>query len=99
MLRYITPFLFIFIFSLNAAAQKNDAKAIRWVDSVMRTLTKEQRIAQLMVVRLSQIDPKTKQVVFFDDKVSGLITKYDIGKSEPLVTHFFTHEGTYILWR
>lgn len=79
MLRYITPFFFFLVFSFTTSAQNNDAKATHWADSVMRTLTKEQRIAQLMVVRLSQIDPKTKQVVFFDDKVSGLIKKYDIG--------------------
>ncbi len=57
--------------------QNNAAK--QWADSVYATLSKDQRIAQLMVVRLSTIDSKTKVVTFFDDKVTSLVKKYNIG--------------------
>ena len=50
-----------------------------WADSVLKTLSNDERIAQLMVVRLSSIDLKTKQVTFFDQQVADLVTKYNIG--------------------
>ncbi len=53
--------------------------AQKWADSTYATLSKDQRIAQLMVVRLSTIDSKTKVITFFDDKVSSLVKKYNIG--------------------
>src|SRR6476620_4469703 len=54
-----------------------DAASQQWVDSVFASLTPEQRIAQLMVVRLSE---KTSGgVVFYADKVERLIRNYDIG--------------------
>ncbi len=63
--------------SFESAAQNPGAAS--WADSVYKTLSNEERIAQLMVVRLSTIDGKTKQVTFFDDQVSDLIKKYNIG--------------------
>ena len=61
------------------AAQKMNPAAVRWADSVYKKLSKDERVAQLMVVRLSTIDSKTKVVTFFDDKVAGLIKDYNIG--------------------
>ncbi len=52
-------------------------EAIHWTDSVFNSLSKEQRIAQLMVVRLSAKTGNT--VVFYDKKVEELINKYNIG--------------------
>jgi len=49
------------------------------VDSVFRTLTGDQKIAQLMVVRLSSIDQANHRVVFFDKQVDSAIRQYDIG--------------------
>jgi beta-glucosidase-like glycosyl hydrolase/CubicO group peptidase (beta-lactamase class C family) len=63
--------------SLDLAAQ--NAKASAWADSVYKILNNDERIAQLMVVRLSTIDGKTKQVTFFEEQVSDLIKKYNIG--------------------
>ncbi|RYF88084.1 MAG: serine hydrolase, partial [Chitinophagaceae bacterium] len=60
-------------FSQSTAASK------QWADSVFKTLNNDERIAQLMVVRLSTYDSKTKQAIFYDDKVSELIKKYNIG--------------------
>ncbi len=60
-------------------AQNKKIAAQRWADSVYKKLSKDERIAQLMVVRLSTIDSKTKTVTFFDDDVEKLIKKYNIG--------------------
>ena len=66
-------------FSQILFAQTNNVQAKKWADSVYKTLSKDERIAQLMVVRLSTIDSKTKTVTFYDDMVEGLIKKYNIG--------------------
>ena len=69
-----------FVFIMNTiAAQNKNTDATRWADSVYKKLSKDERIAQLMVVRLSTIDSRTKVVTFFDDKVSNLIKQYNIG--------------------
>lgn len=76
--RIITP-IFILLFSQQIFAQGQTAAAKHWADSVYKKLSKNERIAQLMVVRLSTIDSKTKTVTFYDDKVEELIKKYNIG--------------------
>ncbi|MFZ4056625.1 MAG: glycoside hydrolase family 3 N-terminal domain-containing protein [Ferruginibacter sp.] len=53
--------------------------ANRWADSVLATLSPEQKIAQLMVLRLSVVDAKTKKPVYFDSAIHVLIKKYGIG--------------------
>lgn len=68
---------FLLILSVTAYAQNNAAQA--WADSVLKTLSPDERIAQLMVVRLSTYDSKTKTVTFFDKQVSDLIKQYNIG--------------------
>jgi len=60
-------------------AQSVDKKAQAWADSVFSTLTEEQRIAQLMVVRLSAYDFKTKTPIYYDSLVAAQVTKYNIG--------------------
>ncbi len=54
------------------------AAATRWADSVFNSLSNEQRIAQLMVVRLSSMDGNRK-VTFLDKQVDSLIDRYNIG--------------------
>jgi beta-N-acetylhexosaminidase len=58
---------------------RENTAASNWADSVYKTLTPEERIAQLMVVRLSAIDAKTKVVSFYDKQVTDLIKKYNVG--------------------
>lgn len=81
MLRFIITLL-LFV-SVQAIAQqpviKTDDAAGKWADSVLLTLSIDERIAQLMIVRLSSIDLKTRQVTFYDEKVSGLIKNYNVG--------------------
>lgn len=49
----------------------------QWVDSVLKTLSKKEKIAQLMVLRLSE--RKGNGVAFYDDQVAALSKKYNIG--------------------
>jgi len=53
--------------------------ADKWVDSVYNSLSPDERIAQLMVVRLSGYDFKKHQPVYFDSTVDALIKQYNIG--------------------
>lgn len=60
-------------------AQKMSAlPADYWVDSVFKTLTKEQKIGQLMVVRLSSIGPG-QTITFYEKEVEEAVRKYNIG--------------------
>ncbi len=45
----------------------------------MRTLSEDEKIAQLIMVRMSTIDSKTRTVTFFDSTVESDIRKYNIG--------------------
>ena len=76
MKKIISVFSCVFLSSFSLLAQ-NDAK--NWVDSVYKSLSKDERIAQLMVARLSSIDAKTKKVIFYDTKVAALVKQYNIG--------------------
>ena len=54
--------LFLLVFSLSLHAQyKVNLPANHWVDSVFKTLTDTQKIAQLMVVRLSVHRPANRK--------------------------------------
>lgn len=53
--------------------------ADHWVDSVFKTLSPDEKIAQLMVIRLSGIDPATHKAVFYDTAVEAAIRKYNVG--------------------
>ncbi len=69
--------IFFFFIAFNGMAQQN--KGALWADSVFKTLSPDEQIAQLMVVRLSTIDMRTKTVTFFDSAVAELVKKYNVG--------------------
>ena len=75
----------IFLFAImigtvsNSIGQNNISRAEYWADSVLNSLTPEQRIAQLMVVRLSAYDFKTKTPVYYDSLVAAQVKKYNVG--------------------
>ena len=69
--------IFTFFIAFNSHAQQTEAT--KWVDSVFKTLSPDEQIAQLMVVRLSTINSQTKEVTFFDSAVAELIKQYNIG--------------------
>jgi beta-N-acetylhexosaminidase len=78
----VTKFLELIIalfFSQASFAQVKNIPAKVWADKEYKRLSADERIAQLMVVRLSAIDSKTKVISFYEDKVAGLIKKYNIG--------------------
>ena len=50
----------------------------QWVDSVFRTLSPDEKIGQLMVVRLSSINA-ARQVIFLDSAVEAAVRQYNIG--------------------
>jgi beta-glucosidase-like glycosyl hydrolase/CubicO group peptidase (beta-lactamase class C family) len=62
-----------------AAGSPSLPTADAWVDSVFRTLSPDEKIAQLMVIRLSAIDPSTRRVIFYDKEVEEAIRKYNVG--------------------
>lgn len=64
--------------SLNAQ-RASSLGASQWVDSVFKTLSKDQKIAQLMIVRLSSGNAAKTEVVFHDKEVDEAIRKYNIG--------------------
>lgn len=72
-------FLLTLLISLNLSgvAQQNNASS--WADSVYKSLTNDERIAQLIVTRLSSMDVKTKKITFLYDQVAELVKKYNIG--------------------
>jgi beta-N-acetylhexosaminidase len=61
-----------------AQRSSGNPAADHWVDSVFKTLSKNQKIAQLMVVRVSSIGPD-RTVTFYDKQVEEAILKYNIG--------------------
>lgn len=71
------PFFYIFFlfFSLKSVAQYNSSLPEKsWVDSVFHSLSKDERIAQLIVIRAhSNLGPEHVQ------GVKDLITKYNVG--------------------
>ncbi len=78
-MRSIVLTLCLAISSAIFAQQLPQQAAKKWADSVFNTLTNDERIAQLMIVRLSGIDVKTKQITFYDQQVAELVKKYNIG--------------------
>lgn len=75
-----TLLLFLLISSLKTFTQQQPqpvTAASKWTDSVFNSLNEDQRIAQLMTLRLSSIDGR--RVVFYDSMVKDAILKYNIG--------------------
>jgi beta-N-acetylhexosaminidase len=61
------------------AQRSTPLSADAWVDSVFRTLTPDEKITQLMVIRLSGIDPVTHKALFYDSIAEDAVRKYDVG--------------------
>jgi beta-N-acetylhexosaminidase len=71
---------FCVIISLDLFAQRSsNLSADDWVDSVFKSLTDEQKIAQLMIVRLSSFNPVTKDPIFYEKEVTEAVLKYHVG--------------------
>jgi len=73
----LSSLLFISISTTTFSQVQKNMHAQRWADSVFNTLSDDQRIAQLMVLRESSY---TKDgPVYYDSLITDAITKYDIG--------------------
>ena len=59
--------------------ESNAQNNINWVDSVMKSLSPDEKIAQLIMVRLSSIDLKTRTISYYDSIVERDIRQYNIG--------------------
>lgn len=68
-----------FILFLLLTNQSFAQKSAVWADSVMKSLNEDERIAQLIMVRLSGIDTKSRVITFYDSTVELDIKKYNIG--------------------
>lgn len=66
--------LFLLIGSVSFAQ-----KASQWADSVLKTLNEDEKIAQLIMVRLSAIDLRTRKISFYDTTVERDIKQFNIG--------------------
>ncbi|MET0299454.1 MAG: glycoside hydrolase family 3 N-terminal domain-containing protein [Flavitalea sp.] len=70
-------------FAQNAAPALSPAQlaAERWADSVFQTLDKDQKIAQLMVVRMSAVSGSgaNRKVTFYEKEVQEAVQKYNVG--------------------
>ena len=72
----ITALFFLYV-SISFGQYRTSPAALRWADSVFNTLSNDERIAQLMVLRGSSISPKG--VIYFDKEVNDAILKYNVG--------------------
>lgn len=97
MKNFFLPIFLVFSQSIHAQYHVN-MQANQWVDSVFNTLSDTQKIAQLMIVRLSSIDQTTGRVTFYDSSVEADIRRFNIGgiclfqggpkKQAILINHF-----------
>ncbi|HVT83922.1 MAG TPA: glycoside hydrolase family 3 N-terminal domain-containing protein [Chitinophagaceae bacterium] len=73
MKKFFLPFFFLFTQLVTAAQYKIHLNAQQWTDSVFKSLSDEEKIAQLMVVRAFSTKP--------DDiaKIADLIKTYNVG--------------------
>ncbi|MCW3118498.1 MAG: beta-lactamase [Chitinophagaceae bacterium] len=72
--------ILLFYFSLINAQYKTRLARSQWIDSVFRSLGQDEKIAQLMVLRTTElIDRKTLKIAFYDSAVGEAIQKYNIG--------------------
>ncbi len=68
------------LLSFSVTAQRHSTLASgAWVDSVFQTLTDSQKVAQLMIVRMSAIDQAAGRVVFYDSVVTSDVTRFNVG--------------------
>jgi beta-glucosidase-like glycosyl hydrolase/CubicO group peptidase (beta-lactamase class C family) len=73
---FLLPGIFIFLFGIDftSSAQTPQQKAKSWADSVLSTLNKDQRIAQLMIVR-AHSNLGAEHI----NQVTNQIKKYNVG--------------------
>jgi beta-glucosidase-like glycosyl hydrolase/CubicO group peptidase (beta-lactamase class C family) len=72
-------FLLVFFSTFSVFSQPySRVLAEKWADSVIKTLSEDEKIAQLMVIRVSSIGPERK-IIFYEQEVLDAIRRYNIG--------------------
>ena len=71
--KLILFFVFLLTTCFAIAQRSSRLSATAWVDSVFKTLSPDEKIAQLMVVRGSSFDPKTKRPILFTEEVQEAV--------------------------
>jgi len=71
--------IFLLTGFITNAQFRSNLQADAWVDSIFKKLSQDEKIAQLMVVRGSAIDPKTRRPVLFAKETEEALRKYNIG--------------------
>jgi len=79
MVRLTSILIFLFGTTCLGQSPKDPIAALQWADSVYNKLDDLQKISQLIVVRLSTIDSKSKKVSFYDSLILTQLRKYAIG--------------------
>lgn len=77
--KLIVCWLFCLVAVSLSAQYRTSLQAGAWVDSVFKKLSPDEKIAQLMVVRGSAIDPATRRPVFYTKEVEEQVKKYNVG--------------------
>ncbi|MDP4291581.1 MAG: glycoside hydrolase family 3 N-terminal domain-containing protein, partial [Bacteroidota bacterium] len=78
-MKYISLLIFL-LYAITASGQQffqTTPASQQWIDKTFHKLTRKQKIAQLMVLRLS--DRRGKDIVFLEDEVKRDLKKYNIG--------------------
>lgn len=80
MKKYFFSFFFSLITGFSFAQYQSTLPAEAWVDSVFKKLNKNEKIAQLMVLRVSAlVSRQPYKVAFYDTEVADAIRKYNVG--------------------
>lgn len=80
MIRKTIMLVFAFVLALSVKAQfQTKLSANAWVDSVFKTLSPDEKITQLMVVRGSSFEPRTRKPILFHKEVEEMVKKYNVG--------------------
>lgn len=76
--KFLSFFLSVCCFFSAYSQFKSNLGADAWVDSVFKTLREDEKIGQLMVVRLSAINAN-REVSFYTTEVEAAIRQYNVG--------------------
>lgn len=71
-------FSLVLVLGSGKAFSQDTSAAFQWASNVFKSLSQDERIAQLLVVRSSGMDAKGNPVVY-DDRIDSLVSQYNIG--------------------
>ena len=77
-MKYLFTIIVLACYLSSSAQHISKLAETAWVDSVFASLSEDEKIAQLMIVRLSAINAERK-VTFYDTAVRNAINTYNIG--------------------